>query len=459
MPIVSYAQPLSDADGILRHPDVSRALSTWINPHAGLIAANAVPDPNAPTPLEQTIMDIHVLTGPKHSEAGQVTGTFLKATGPAAFSFQPHGLDAAAVGALPLAAQAADSDKLDGSHAAAFEPAIAAGSGDKYFAADKTFKFLDHLCASDGSPAPALSADAAGNITAVANLIFGAVASTLSSILGPGTQATLDPAGTIFNIARNDSNAKILRLWFGYSAYLTIQAPSANSASAHADLTTSAGHLKLAPATGFVGINNNAPAAALDVTGAIKASTTLTLPAMSSAGFVKNSAAGLLSGGNALTAADIPATLNPTAVKGATEGATPLEIRTASTTLTPFDISLLYFQDALPTTDASPNQTLLSIPIPQYSVCTVEALVTAIKTSDPTTGATYKLIATYSNPDGTATLIGLVSELYKAESDSDWNATLAVSWSAVNVVVTGKAATSISWTATATRHCAQGPTP
>jgi hypothetical protein len=326
MPIVSYAQPVAHAAGLIHQPNTERAISTWINPNAGLIAGPEVPRPDAPTPMEQTIMDIHVLTGPKHSEAGQISGHFLKTTGPAAFSFQPHGLGPTDVGALPVAGQAADSDKLDGnhasaflgasatavdsdkldgSHATAFEPAIAVGSGDRYFAQDKTWKFLDHLCASDGSPSPALSVDATGQIGIGASptrpLTVSAPATVLANFVSnygtsfvdiDNTAADGDPGvrlllsgSTAWNIGVDDSDADKLKI--GTSA-LVDGAPK---------LTIDK--------TGKVGILNTAPAATLDVTGSIQASTTLTLPAMSSAGLVRNSAAGLLSGGNTVAAADL----------------------------------------------------------------------------------------------------------------------------------------------------------
>ena len=540
MPLVSYNSPLYLIRGILKRANAAALLQLYPNRHAGLIAKRITPNPFAPTPTEVNLMNVHKLVGPLHTEQALTPGDFLKATGPANFAFTPHGLTAPDVGALPVAAQAADSDKLDGqhaneflpihgtadaaldsdkldgshanaflgataqaadsdkldgshasaflgataqaadsdkldgqhaadflgataqavdsdkldgSHAAAFEPTISApGDASKIWDGTKTFRYNDRLVASDGSPNPALSADAAGNITAVANFLFGAAPSTLSSVLGTGTQATLDPSGAIFNIAKNDSNAKILRLWFGYSAYLTIQAPSANSASAHADLTTSAGHLKLAPATGFVGINNNAPAAALDVTGAIKASSTLTLPAMSSAGFVKNSAAGLLSGGNALVAADIPATLNPTAVKGAAEGATPLDIRTASATFgAGNDISLLTYQDALKTSNATP-QTILTIPIPTDSACTIDAILTVTGNLVPTHAQAIRKVALFRNAAGSVELCGGVTEIYNIVGDISCSATITVSGTNALVMVTGEAATDFHWACTATRH-------
>jgi len=329
MAIVSYAQPFAAADGIIRHPDVSRAISTWLNPHAGQIAGPTVTAPNAQTPLEQTIMDIHVLTGPKHSEAGQTPGNFLKATGPATFGFQPHGLTAPDVGALPVAgtaadsdkldgqhaneflgatAQAVDSDKLDGSHAAAFEAAISApGDAAKIWDGTKTFRYNDRLCASDGSPNPALSANAAGAITAVNDLTFGTSPGRLS-YLSSVTGNYIAPADAMFSLYNPTGTPRHrLRVWYAGTATIDIWAPNATNGIAAITTGGTGSMLTLSPASGFVGINNNAPAVALDVTGAAKISLTLTLPSMSSAGFVKNSAAGLLSGGNALAAGDLPA--------------------------------------------------------------------------------------------------------------------------------------------------------
>ena len=103
MPIVKHVSPIATVLGHIKSDDDSRDLSLWKNPNAGLIAGPFVTPPDKPTTLERTIMDIHKLTGPLHSESAQTPGNFLKATGPAAFSFQPHGLAAADVGAAPAA--------------------------------------------------------------------------------------------------------------------------------------------------------------------------------------------------------------------------------------------------------------------------------------------------------------------------------------------------------------------
>jgi len=317
MTIISLSQPVETIRGDLRGRPGSPGITTSLNPHAGLIAGPTIPSPSARTPMEQTMIDIHVLTGPKHTEAGQVTGNFLKTTSATTFGFEPHGLGPTDVGALPVAGTAADSDKLDGSHAAAFEPAIAPDAGDKYFAADKTWKFLDHLCASDGTPAPALSADAAGNLTAVGNLTFGTYPSTLSTT-SDGAQCRLNPAGNIFALYNPVGTPRQrIRLYYAGTATLDLYAPSAIDGPAVITTVGAGSKLNLASASTFVGINNNNPAVALDVTGAIKGSSTLTLPSMSSAGFVKNSAAGLLSGGNAIATADVPADIGHPLSSGA----------------------------------------------------------------------------------------------------------------------------------------------
>jgi len=103
MPIVKHVCPIASVRGQIKSNEDPRGLSLWENPNAGLIAGPFVTPPDEPTPLERTIMDIHKLTGPLHSESAQTPGHFLKATGPAAFAFQAHGLAAADVGAAPAA--------------------------------------------------------------------------------------------------------------------------------------------------------------------------------------------------------------------------------------------------------------------------------------------------------------------------------------------------------------------
>jgi len=117
------------------------------------------------------------------------------------------------------------------------------------------------------------------------------------------------------------------------------------------------------------------------------------------------------------------------------------------------DISLQYFQAAIQTTDAT-ETTLVTIPVPDQCVINIHAVVNAIKTADKSIGAGYEIIGTYFNTSGTAHLIGSLSPLHTAETDSTWIATLTVSGTNVLVRVTGKAGTEINWICTATRHAA-----
>lgn len=101
MPLVNYIPPIDHVNGSIPGPGGSPGLTCWQNPHAGLIAGPEIPRPDARTPLEQNIMDIHKLVGPLHYESGLTPGHFLKATAPALFDFTAHGLAAADVGAAP----------------------------------------------------------------------------------------------------------------------------------------------------------------------------------------------------------------------------------------------------------------------------------------------------------------------------------------------------------------------
>lgn len=167
-----------------------------------------------------------------------------------------------------------------------------------------------------------------------------------------------------------------------------------------------------------------------------------------------NATANLQTGGTTRLDASGNATLGTVTAVGAAEGATPLNVSTVSATFgANKNLSLLYYQDALVTADATPT-TLLTIPIVADTICTVEAVVTAGNNADNTKGAGYKLTGTYHNDAGTATLIGSVSAGYTAESDAAWDATLTASGANVLVTVTGKASTGINWSGTATRHIA-----
>lgn len=73
------------------------------------------------------------------------------------------------------------------------------------------------------------------------------------------------------------------------------------------------GHILLSP-TGFVGINNLSPSCALDITGSLKVSNSLSLSAFGSAGLVHNSSVGLLSS-SLLVDADVSASAAITRTK------------------------------------------------------------------------------------------------------------------------------------------------
>lgn len=167
-------------------------------------------------------------------------------------------------------------------HSGVYEPVISAGSGDKYWKADKTWAYLDHLCASDGSPAPALSVDATGKIgmgvdcaTPVGNLHF------------KGNNPTV-----IFEAGAVSGAGLILKL-------LATGAAPGGVTMYYGDETSGTGKYldfySLKTGVGRV--------ARLSEDGA------LSLDKMATAGFVKNSAGGVLSGGNTLATGDMPAGL------------------------------------------------------------------------------------------------------------------------------------------------------
>jgi len=161
----------------------------------------------------------------------------------------------------------------------------------------------------------------------------------------------------------------------------------------------------------------------------------------------------LAMGANTITTTGAVGTGNLTP-RAAAEGGTPLNISTASGTFGPGkDISLLYYQDAVTTTSATPTL-LLTVPIPTDTVCTVEATVTAVK-DDCSGGAGYKYISTWLNTSGSLAQIG-GPVLTSMESDESWNLTATDSGANLLFFATGKAATSIDWSITARRHVAYG---
>lgn len=279
-------------------------------------------------------MDAHKLTGQLHNESGQVTGQFLKATSPTQFSFQPHGLNAADVGALALhakadtagaadtAAQATNADTLDNQHAAAFEPAIAApADATKVWDGTKSFRYNDRLCASDGAPTAAVIVDAAGKVgistaaptealDVTGNLKTSGSITASAGNLYIGTEGATNRALVLYS---HTSGANFTIVNYGNytdlgttgDQHLTI---SSAGSSGYLSIAAGGSTRIRVQSNGRVGIGNTNPTTDLDVTGAVKLNSTLSLPTMSTAGFVKNAATtGLLSGGNAIAAADLPA--------------------------------------------------------------------------------------------------------------------------------------------------------
>jgi hypothetical protein len=134
-----------------------------------------------------------------------------------------------------------------------------------------------------------------------------------------------------------------------------------------------------------------------------------------------------------------------------TTPANPLEISTAKDAGVDVNPSLKYYQADVTTADATVT-TILTIPIPQYSVCTIQVTINGVWATDASKGAGYIGAATYTNQDGTATIIGTATAIAGHESDAAHDYTFVVSSGNVLVRVTGKAATSMKWSATATRH-------
>lgn len=101
------------------------------------------------------------------------------------------------------------------------------------------------------------------------------------------------------------------------------------------------------------------------------------------------------------------------------------------------------------TTDATVT-TLDSFTLANNTSVVVSWLVTAVK-SDNTQAAGYAVSAVFRNNAGTVTQVGSTSVTVLGEDDSVWDATADVSGTTVRLRVTGKAATTIQWTAILTR--------
>jgi hypothetical protein len=279
------------------------------------------------------------------------------------------------------------------------------------------------LSASDGSPNPALTVDGTGKVRVGSGSATNAFeVSLLSGNDGIRVVNAENDAYLILDAPADEQALTILRA--DGTGKWTAGRP-ANTGDYRLYSYAGFSALTAQYATGYVGILNANPSVALDVTGAIKASGALTAGAST--------------------------------LKASAEGGTPLNLCATSATYgAAGDLSLLFYQDALQTTNVAPLP-CLTIPIPENSICTIEAVVTAINNAAPSSGAGYKIIGTYHNDAGTATIIGALGApvtIYSAESDAAWAATLVPSGANVQVLVTGKAATTVNWSVTATRHIA-----
>lgn len=133
-------------------------------------------------------------------------------------------------------------------------------------------------------------------------------------------------------------------------------------------------------------------------------------------------------------------------VRQITENASPKEVRDVLRELARRND--LSGNASVTTTDAT-TTVIWTDELPPNSVVQITAEIGAI-TSGATSRARYIRRASFGRPgSGAAVLDGAVSAVFTAESDSAWNATIAVSSTAgyVEVQVTGAAATSIQWTA------------
>jgi len=133
------------------------------------------------------------------------------------------------------------------------------------------------LAASDGSPNPALSANAAGAVTTVGDFTFGSTASTLGYALG-AYGATLNPANDALNLYDGGNTGQALLLWYGGCNYLKLLGPNGGVASSVSTIGPLVGHLNISTfgTAGNVGIHTPNPTSKLHVTGDIKASTDIT---------------------------------------------------------------------------------------------------------------------------------------------------------------------------------------
>lgn len=102
-----------------------------------------------------------------------------------------------------------------------------------------------------------------------------------------------------------------------------------------------------------------------------------------------------------------------------------------------------FVKNSVTTTDATAT-TIMTIPIPNNSVCGLDLHVIGIK-NDSSEGANYVIKGTYRNNAGTVSIVGTLSSSHLEEDDTNWDVALSVSSTNVLVKVTGVAATTINW--------------
>jgi len=180
-----------------------------------------------------TSVPAHQLDGSVHTVSGLTPGHFLKALTATTFGFAAHGLTYTDVGALAVGGTAVDSDKVDGSHAAAFalvghnhagvyEPAYAAGTTAQYYRGDKTWQTL-----------PLLS-----NVWPIGSVFIAVVATNPATLLGFGTWSRIaqgrvlvgqDSADTDFDVAEETGGAKTINLAHTHDDHTQVSARQGTS--------------------------------------------------------------------------------------------------------------------------------------------------------------------------------------------------------------------------------------
>lgn len=143
-------------------------------------------------------------------------------------------------------------------------------------------------------------------------------------------------------------------------------------------------------------------------------------------------------------------TVAPTARLHVVEDTPAAEVVRIETVTPGLDPNYVCFQNLVTTTDATPT-TVLSLPITTTRTAQIYARVTARRTGGTGgtagDGAGYEIYGTYKNIAGTITIIGAVNQIYVAEDQAGWNATLVINGTNVDVQITGALLNNISW------HC------